>query len=157
MRGAVFTLELKVPPPVVALLIGVLMWLVSRVVPWSEFTLPNRSLIALVAALAGFIVSSLGFFSFRRAGTTVNPTKPSATTSLVVVGVYRLTRNPMYVGLLLLLLAWATYLSSAVAFIFLPVFVLYINRFQIQPEERVLELKFGSEYAAYKGRVRRWL
>ena len=63
----------------------------------------------------------------------------------------------MYVGLLLLLLAWATYLSSAVAFIFLPVFVLYINRFQIQPEERVLELKFGSEYAAYKGRVRRWL
>ena len=83
--------------------------------------------------------------------------KPGETTALVAVGVYKLTRNPMYLGMLLMLIGWAIFLSNVVAFAFLPVFVLYINRFQIEPEERVLALKFGSEFAAYQTRVRRWL
>jgi protein-S-isoprenylcysteine O-methyltransferase Ste14 len=71
--------------------------------------------------------------------------------------VYKFTRNPMYLGLLLVLFGWAIFLSNAAAFALLPGFFVYMNRFQIEPEERVLALKFGSEYAAYKAKVRRWL
>jgi len=87
----------------------------------------------------------------------MNPIKPDAASSLVTGGVFRVTRNPMYLSLLLYLLAWAAYLSNVLPLLFLPVFVLYIHQFQIKPEERVLSALFGPEYAAYKGRVRRWL
>jgi protein-S-isoprenylcysteine O-methyltransferase Ste14 len=158
LKGSVMpALELKIPPPVVALLNGVLMWLAVASTPWLDFVIPGRGLLALLAVLTGFLVSSLGFFLFRKVGTTVHPTKPSEATSLVIAGIYNLTRNPMYMGLLLVLLGWAIFLSNVVAFIFLPVFILYINRFQIVPEERALEEKFGSMYVAYKERVRRWL
>jgi len=76
---------------------------------------------------------------------------------LVTNGTFHFTRNPMYLSLLLYLLAWAVYLSNWLALLFVPVFVLYINQFQIKPEERALSSLFGLEYAAYKGRVRRWL
>jgi protein-S-isoprenylcysteine O-methyltransferase Ste14 len=71
--------------------------------------------------------------------------------------VFRFTRNPMYLSLLLYLLAWATYLSNWLPLLFVPVFVLYINELQIKPEERALSALFGAEYASYTGRVRRWL
>jgi len=150
-------LELKVPPPAVALLFGLLMWLASSVAPFTAYTIRGRTYFGVGVALVGLLVSSLAFFSFRRAETTVNPMKPSATSSLVVVGVYKFTRNPMYLGLLLMLFGWAVFLSNALAFVFLPVFVMYINRFQIEPEERALALKFADEFASYKARVRRWL
>ena len=75
----------------------------------------------------------------------------------VSAGPYRFTRNPMYLGLLLTLLAWAVFLFNPVVLLFVPIFVLYINRFQIKPEEQVLSSLFGAEYMAYKGQVRRWL
>ncbi len=87
----------------------------------------------------------------------MNPTKPSATSSLVTGGVFRLTRNPMYLSLLLYLLAWAAYLSNWLAALLVPLFVVYITELQIKPEERALSALFGAEYASYKARVRRWL
>jgi protein-S-isoprenylcysteine O-methyltransferase Ste14 len=87
----------------------------------------------------------------------MNPTKPSATSSLVIHGVYRLTRNPMYLSLALYLVAWAVYLSNWLALLLVPVFMLYIDHFQIKPEERALLGLYRSEYASYTSRVRRWL
>ena len=87
----------------------------------------------------------------------MNPTRPNATSSLVTGGVFRLTRNPMYLSLLLYLLAWAAYLSNWLALLLVPVFVLYINELQIKPEERALSTLFGDEYRSYAARVRRWL
>ncbi|GEQ77703.1 hypothetical protein CTTA_4708 [Comamonas testosteroni] len=95
--------------------------------------------------------------AFRRAKTTVNPVKANMASSLVIRGVYRYTRNPMYVGLLITLLAWAMFLANLLTALWAVVFVLYITRFQIIPEERVLTSLFGAEYGAYKGRVRRWV
>ena len=83
--------------------------------------------------------------------------QPAKTTSLVAGGVYRFTRNPMYLGLLLVLAGWAVFLSNALAFALLPAFIAYIGRFQIAPEERALAAKFGTEYEAYRTEVRRWL
>jgi protein-S-isoprenylcysteine O-methyltransferase Ste14 len=153
----VSALELKVPPPGVALAFGFLMWLASSLIAPFEVPFGPRLTVAFVLACLGLVFGISGMVSIWRAKTTMNPTKPDATSSLVTTGPYRLTRNPMYLSLLLYLLAWAVYLSSLPALLLLPVFVLYINQFQIKPEERVLSSLFGSEYAAYKGRVRRWL
>jgi protein-S-isoprenylcysteine O-methyltransferase Ste14 len=150
-------LSLKVPPPIVAFLMAVMMWLIARAAPSFAFMLPAHRALAGCVALTGVVISMTGVASFRRARTTVNPLRPEKASSLVVSGIYKLTRNPMYLGLLLVLVAWAVYLSNAPAFILLPAFILYMNRFQIGPEEDALSSLFGPEFAKYKARVRRWL
>lgn len=101
--------------------------------------------------------AGLALAVFRQAGTTINPMSPDKSSYLVTSGIYRLSRNPMYVGLLLLLAAWGVYLANVVSFLGLPAFALYMNHFQIVPEEQVLQTKFADEFVAYKQRVRRWL
>ena len=112
---------------------------------------------ALALVVIGLSISISGMVSFRRAKTTINPSKPSAASSLVTSGVYRYTRNPMYLGLSITLMGWAVFLSNPLALLAVPPFVLYVNRLQINPEERVLSSLFGAEYAAYTEKVRRWL
>jgi protein-S-isoprenylcysteine O-methyltransferase Ste14 len=150
-------LELKIPPPVVAVCTAVLMYLTEAPLDSTQTTAAARwaATAVLVCAGAAFDLSAL--WAFHRARTTINPMKPSATSSLVQDGVYRITRNPMYMGLLCLLCAWATYLGSPWTLIGPPAFVAYITRFQIQPEERVMADKFGADYLAYRTRVRRWI
>jgi len=150
-------LELKVPPPVVALLVGTAMWFASPHPVPSDFPLLLRLAAFIGIALIGGGIALAGDLEFKRASTTINPFKPENTTALVTTGIYRRTRNPMYVGLTLVLAGWAAFLCSAWALLGPVVFVLYISRFQIAPEERILSGKFGEAYGAYTSRVRRWL
>ena len=150
-------LELKVPPPLVALLIAAAMWGISLATPLADVPARIRLGAAIAIALAGVATAISGVAAFRRAKTTVNPLKPETSSSLVTSGIYRLTRNPMYVGLALVLIAWAVFLSSAWTFPGPLAFALYITRFQIMPEERVLLGMFGETYSAYQAKVRRWL
>jgi len=138
------------------LVIGVFMWLVSRAAPSLHFDVPAHKWLAMILVSVGFLTGISGVATFRIAKTTVNPTKPRAS-SLVTWGVYAISRNPMYLGGLIMLLGWAIFLLNALAFLFLAVYVLYINRFQIAPEERALTLLFGERYVAYQMRARRWL
>lgn len=151
------SLELKIPPVIITLLFAGLMWLFAWLAPLFGFTFPLRSAVATVIALAGFLVGTLGVVAFRRAHTTVNPVKVDSTSALVHSGVYLFTRNPMYLGLLLVLIAWAIHLSNALAFAGPMLFVLYMNRFQIAPEERALSLRYEKAYSEYQKRVRRWV
>jgi len=150
-------LELKIPPPIVALLIAAVMWGISLVTPSADVPAPIRLVAAIAIALAGLATAVSGAVAFRRAKTTTSPLKPETTNALVTSGVYRLTRNPMYVGITFVLLAWAVFLSSIWTLLGLLAFILYITRFQIIPEERVLAAIFGTAYSAYQARVRRWL
>jgi protein-S-isoprenylcysteine O-methyltransferase Ste14 len=150
-------LELKVPPPVVASVLAVAMWVVSRSTPTLEIDPAVRIAVALALALAGAAAGAAGIASFRRARTTLDPMKPEAASSLVTDGIYRFTRNPMYVGILLVLLAWAAFLGAPWTLLGPVAFVAYLTRFQITPEERILMARFGDAYAIYKARVRRWL
>jgi protein-S-isoprenylcysteine O-methyltransferase Ste14 len=150
-------LELKVPPSALVFLMVALMWLVSQASPAFGFVLPTHIFFAILLIVGGFGTGASGVVIFRRAKTTVNPTKPELSTSLVNSGVYTITRNPMYLGGLVMLTGWAIFLLNALAFLFLPLYVLYINRFQIAPEERALTSLFGQEYVNYQARARRWL
>ena len=150
-------LEHKIPPPVVAVLIATAMWAISSLQPALPLPPALRQFLTAALAIVGVSFDLLGLFAFLRSRTTINPMKPDKASTLVTGGVYRLTRNPMYVGLALLLTAWAVHLSMLWPFIGPVLFVLYMNRFQIGPEERIMSGKFGDEYAAYVARVRRWL
>jgi protein-S-isoprenylcysteine O-methyltransferase Ste14 len=150
-------LELKIPPPIVALLVAAAMWKIASVSPSLDIPVLIRKVTTGVLLLVGGAIALPGFVAFIRARTTFNSMKPKATSSLVTGGIYRFTRNPMYVSVLLILIAWAIFLSSAWALVGPVVFVLYMNRFQIKPEEWALAAMFGMAYAEYKGRVRRWL
>ena len=133
------------------------MWAVAEVGPQFDLALQARYVVAGVLVVVGLGFDLLGLIAFRASRTTINPLRPERSTALVTGGVYRVTRNPMYVGMALLLLAWAVYLSSLLPFAGPVVFVLYITRFQIQPEERALQAIFGEDFARYAARVRRWL
>jgi protein-S-isoprenylcysteine O-methyltransferase Ste14 len=150
-------LELKVPPPLVMLLFGAAMWFVARVTTHSIIPHDARLVVAVVLVVCAAVVALSGIVAFRRARTTVNPLHPDASTSIVTTGIFRFTRNPMYLGLFLVLLAWSVLLSNVIA-AFIPVlFVIYMNVFQIGPEERALATKFGAVYADYLRVVRRWI
>jgi protein-S-isoprenylcysteine O-methyltransferase Ste14 len=150
-------LENKVPPPIAALLIGAVMWGVARLSPLPEGESPLRVTVSCGLACLGILVLVLGMLAFRRAKTTINPVNIKAASSVVTSGVYRYTRNPMYVGLTLALVGWAVHIGVPFVLVGPVVFMLFITRFQIIPEERVLTSKFGEEYRKYREQVRRWL
>ena len=151
------SLELKIPPPIVAVAIGVLMWLIARLTPAFAIAIPASRVLAGAIVALGVLISIAGVRSFRKARTTLNPLSPKSATSLVDFGIYRFTRNPMYLGLLLVLIAVAFFLRNPLALLGAPAFVLYMNRFQIRPEEAALTTLFGEKYIEYQTRVRRWL
>jgi len=150
-------LELRVPPVALALFFAGAMWLASVQFPAMSFVLHWRLVMACSLGGIGIVFAVAGVVAFRTAKTTVNPTQPGAASTLVRSSIYRFSRNPMYVGFLFVLAGWAFFVANALGFIFLPVFVIYMNRYQISPEERALFLKFGKEFAAYTQSVPRWL
>ncbi len=150
-------LELRVPPLAVLLIAGALMGMIALATHSLGWSYPIRVVSGLAFAAIGILIAVSGLVSFRRARTTASPLRPDKASSLVASGIYRYTRNPMYLGMLLVLVGWAVYLARPWALLVLPVFVIYMNRFQIGPEERVLGGIFGGEFANYRRRVRRWL
>lgn len=150
-------LENRIPPPVVGIVVALAMWLLARWLPVVRFSLPSPWLVCLVVASVGGVISTSGAREFRKLKTTVNPLHPERASVVVTTGIFRFTRNPMYVGIALVLAGLFLAFGGLSAVIGLPAFVWYITRFQIMPEERVLEGKFGSSYTAYLASVRRWL
>lgn len=150
-------LDHKIPPPLVFLIVTVAMWAATHALPSYPLASPLRLAIIGLFGGVGLWFATTAFFAFGRAGTTIDPVHVDAASSLVTGGVYRITRNPMYVALTSLLLGWAAYLSVPWTAIGPAAFALFITRFQIIPEEQALRAKFGDAFEEYAKRVRRWL
>lgn len=149
-------LELRVPPPILVLVTALVMWAGARSSP--PHHRPDWLHAAMLGVLvAGAIITASGVVSLRAAHTTVSPTRPDTSKHLVRAGIYRVTRNPIYLGFLLMLTAWAMHLWQPQSFVALPVFAAWIHRFQILPEERALREKFGAGFDAYVADTRRWI
>ncbi|MCS0419049.1 methyltransferase family protein [Vibrio diabolicus] len=150
-------LELKVPPVAVFLLAMLLMYGLTVLVPSLNISVPFVEVVVGGLTLLSGYMGIAGVYEFHKVKTTVNPVKPDTASSVVRTGVFSFSRNPMYMALLLLIIAiglWWQHLSVVLCSV---VFVSYMNRFQIKPEERVLERLFGEEYVDYKNHVRRWI
>lgn len=150
-------LELRIPPPIVALLIAAGMWWIAQVTPLIELPATSRIAVALILGVFGIGFTAAGVSAFRSAKTTVNPMKPETATTLMHTGVYGVSRNPMYLGLVVALTGWAIFLSAVLALVGPIAFVAFMNRFQIAPEEKALSQTFGAGYDVYRSKVRRWL
>ncbi|GLX85808.1 membrane protein [Thalassotalea loyana] len=150
-------LTLKIPPVALVIIVAVLMLTTSFLAGGAiELTLYRVVGIAVTLLLATYFCLA-GVLAFRKAQTTVNPMAPESSSQLVDTGVYRISRNPMYVGFVFLLCSLATYLGHTFLIAFIPAFMLYMNKFQIIAEEQALGKIFGESYSSYLLRVRRWL
>ncbi|MGD9387358.1 MAG: isoprenylcysteine carboxylmethyltransferase family protein [Gammaproteobacteria bacterium] len=150
-------LELRIPPVVIFLLAAAAMAGLGAADAGPRFAFPGQLLAASLVLLAAGLVGLASVRVFARHETTVNPLRPERATRLVAAGIYRYSRNPMYLSLLLALTAWAIWLGSWLAVLVVPAFLLAMTRWQIMPEERALAALFGAEFEAYCRRVRRWL
>ena len=150
-------LALKVPPVAQVIITAAAMYGIAKNMPSVQFSLSGSTVLAVGLGVIGMSLGVMGVTQFRKAQTTPNPQALEKVSSLVTSGIYRYSRNPMYLGLVLILLGWAFYLSHFLAFVLLPVFIFYMTRFQIQPEEQMMARKFGKTYQAYLNKVRRWI
>jgi len=147
----------RVPPPILMLLAAAVMWALCRWLPLSHWSGGAWNRAGAVPAAIGSIIAVAAFVRFRQVRTTVNPMDPSKATQLVTDGVFHISRNPMYLGLVLLLIGWAVWLDSASPWFIPPLFMIVITRVQIIPEEQALERLFGAQYVAYRRSVARWI
>ncbi|SNR43478.1 Protein-S-isoprenylcysteine O-methyltransferase Ste14 [Maribacter sedimenticola] len=149
-------MELKLPPALVFLVFGFLMYGLDFVLPFGHFDFFGRMLLFKALMVSAFVIVFISLFQFYRAKTTVDPTRPDKAAKLVVDGIFKYSRNPMYLAMLLTLLALGVYLGNAFNTLVAAAFVAYMNRFQIIPEELVLKEKFGRAYKEYCTLTRRW-
>lgn len=150
-------LELKIPPVVIWLGLAGPMYFFGEESYSPAIPKAVRVPLAIAISSLGFVVAAAAVSRFRKNGTTINPHHPDRSLRLVTSGIYQYTRNPMYLGLLLCLEAWALYLFNPYAFAISLLFIPIMNRLQIWPEERFLKEKFGKTYEAYCRHVRRWI
>ena len=147
-------LNTKIPPPIITLLSIVIIYLFERKIEYSQLHLKA---IAITFLILGLTLIFLAVLKFIKTKTTVDPTRPHKTSNLVITGIYKLTRNPMYLGMLFLIMAYAIYNNNIFGCIVVPIFIFYINKFQIEPEEIEMRKKFGESFENYCKKVNRWL
>lgn len=147
----------RIPPPIVLALAALLMWALDRWMPLAQWIRLPWNRLAWLAAAVGAAIAVAARMRFRRVGTTVNPLDPSKASRLVTDGVFRVSRNPMYLGLVLLLIGWAIWLGSASPWLVPPLFVIVLTVAQIIPEEKALSRRFGEQYLSYRRSVARWI
>lgn len=150
-------MKTRIPPPVVAVVFALLMWLVASSFTQSQITVPARGAASMLLVLVGLGIMGLAMQRFRSVGTTVNPLDPSRASSLVSSGIFGRSRNPMYLGIAILLCAWTVWLGNVLNVAVLGLFIWFMTTFQIKPEEEALTRVFGEPYDDYRKKVRRWL
>lgn len=150
-------MENKIPPPLYMFFFAALTYLVHQWWPMEVGDPLARNILAACLFIWASVFLLLSLADFIKHKTTVNPLDPAKARTLVIKGVFRFSRNPMYLGMLLLLMAWMLYLGNPLGVLFVAAFGWVMNRWQIRPEERFLHEKFGDAYSDYCKRVRRWL
>ena len=147
----------RIPPPIYLIVTGVLMWLLSKSQYDPSISIPFATALSRVGYMTGAAIAILAAWQFRRAGTTIDPLRPGKASNLVSGGVFQFSRNPMYLGMVLILIGLEIKLGSAFGLVPLVLFVVLITYLQIKPEEKALKELFGEPYEAYCRRVRRWV
>lgn len=150
-------MEQKILPVFQVIIAALLMMLTTKLFPNFHYTFPLKLPIFLLLILLALSIAFIAIYSFRKHQTTVNPTKPEATSKIVHTGIYSFSRNPMYLAMLIFLISVSVFCENSLAFLPIPLFIWFITIYQIKPEERMLKIHFGQEYKHYLLSVRRWI
>ena len=145
----------KIPPPIVTLIFGLIIFFSKSLFPICNFD--NSNYVGLIFLIFGFIILTTAVKSFKKHQTTINPLNPDQASTLVNSGIFSFTRNPMYLGMLFILLSISFNFNILGGIIICFLFKIYITRFQIMPEEEAMEKIFGKDFVEYKNKVRRWI
>jgi protein-S-isoprenylcysteine O-methyltransferase Ste14 len=149
--------KLKIPPALQVAIFAFLIWLISKLTADKHLDFEYQKEFSWFIFAFGVFIGIIAVYAFRKAQTTVDPRNPDKASKLVIVGIYKVSRNPMYLGLFFILLAFIIKLGNLYAVPVLFVYVWYITTFQIKPEEIALKDLFGEDYSHYLKNVRRWI
>lgn len=150
-------LELLIPPPIVAVIIMIIQYGTYKLFPTCSFYWTGNRLVCTVLIIIGLSLGMVGIITFKKHFTTTNPSKPELSSLIGSSGIYKISRNPMYLGILFGLLGIGFYFENIISILASLLFLIYITQFQIKPEERILEKKFSENYQKYKHSTRRWI
>lgn len=156
-NAGITRMKLMVPPVIQVIVSAFAMHLIVIPFPQLDFTFVYQKLVSGALVAGGLIITFVAVYDFRKAKTTVNPTTPSQANTLIIGRLYRVSRNPMYLGFLMILSGWTFGLGNLAAIGILMLFIWYMTVFQIKPEEQALKDRFGADYEAYCKKVRRWI
>ena len=148
-------METKIPPPIVTLIFGLAIYLSRTIFP--EIEIQYSSFFGMVLLLLGFLILISAVKLFRNDKTTVNPLSPEQATKLVTNGIFKLSRNPMYLGMAVILASVAVFFNIIGGIISMALFCLYITKFQIIPEEKAMKELFAQDFEQYMQATRRWI
>ena len=146
---------LKIPPPILVLILVVSNYFSSRKIDLIH--LPNQDIISIIILLIGMLILINPIFKFIKSKTTIDPIKFKKVNKLITSGIYKYSRNPMYLGLLMVVISTSIFYLNFFSITTPFLFYCWINRFQIKREEIFLTEKFGKEYILYKTKTRRWI
>ena len=146
---------LKIPPPLLVLILVIANYFSSKKIDLIH--LPNQDLISILILLIGILILINPIFKFIKSKTTIDPIKFKKVNKLITSGIYKYSRNPMYLGMALILLGLALMFNLIGGTLFTILFTIFITKFQIRPEEEVMEKLFGEDFLKYKKNVRMWL
>ena len=148
-------MKTKIPPPIVTLVSALLIFFSKELFP--NYAFDYQSMLSIVIFVSGLMILISAVSLFKKKETTVNPMSPEKASSLVVDGVFKHTRNPMYLGMSVVLLSISIQFNPIGGLLIVSLFVAYITAFQIIPEEEAMEENFGEEYLSFKRSTRRWI
>lgn len=150
-------MALKIIPVVQLIIAMVIAYLLSLVFPQCNLTISYLPFIISLIIIIAATIAVVSIVHFKKANTTVHPARPQTTAALVQSGIYSFSRNPMYLAMVLVLFAFNLSLANWMAFLSLFIFITYLTKYQIMPEEEVLKNLFGESFEQYRKKVRRWL
>ena len=148
-------LKIKIPPPIIVIFLILAVYFSSNLT--IGFDLPFKKTISLLLLFIGLLIIFIPVFQFIKSKTTINPQSFKNVNNLVSSGIFKISRNPMYLGMLIIISSTVIYYLNYFS-VFTPfIFYFWINEFQIKREEKKLEEKFGSDYKKYKSKTKRWI
>ncbi|WP_306253296.1 isoprenylcysteine carboxylmethyltransferase family protein [Parvularcula sp. IMCC14364] len=145
-------------PPILQVFVSVaIAWAIQSYLPQFSVPIPFGNWIAASFCVTGVAITSVAVGIFASNKTTINPVQPEQASNLVTGGLYRISRNPMYLGLVLIITGFVIWFENIAGIASIVLFILTMTLFQIKPEEKVMQAKFGEAYETYRRRVRRWI
>jgi len=150
----IIQMKTLIPPPIVTIVFLFVIFFTKDIF---RFSIELPTLLGYITIVAGLIIIFVAAKQFKAANTTINPMKPETASILVSNGVFSYSRNPMYLGMLIIIIGFSIIHNPIAIIVFMPLWMLYMINFQIIPEEEAMKILFKEEFLNYAKKTRRWI